>query len=72
MDSPNRNAKITTGSQKLMAPVGATSKIASDPWPSCQKNTMEPKTAAMRDQVEQHGLERQEHRPEGADQQHDR
>jgi Domain of unknown function (DUF4389) len=28
MDRPNRNAKITTGSQKLMAPVGETLKIA--------------------------------------------
>ena len=30
-----------------MAPVADTSKIASDPWPSCQKNTTEPKTAAI-------------------------
>ena len=29
-----------------MAPVGDTLKTASDPWPSCQKNTIAPNTAA--------------------------
>ena len=29
-----------------MAPVAETLKMALDPWPICQKNTMEPNTAA--------------------------
>jgi hypothetical protein len=40
--------------------------------PCCQKTTTEAEDRRQRDQVEQHGLERQQHRPEGADEQQER
>ncbi len=37
---------MITGSQKVIAPVGATPNNVCEPWPCCQKNTTAPKTAA--------------------------
>ena len=37
---------MITGSQNVIAPVADTPKIASEPWPSCQNQVMNPKTAA--------------------------
>jgi hypothetical protein len=60
---------MTTGSQKLMAPVGATSKIAPEPWTQLPEEHDGPEHSGERHQVEQHRLERQEQRAERADQQ---
>ncbi len=37
---------MITGSQNVMAPVGATPNSDCEPWPCCQKKTTAPNTAA--------------------------
>ena len=36
-----------SGIQTVNAPVGSMSKIAPEPWPSCQNRTMKPHTAPI-------------------------